>query len=121
MSMTRLTIVYTLNENATEQAAIEALKKTAEELPEGATQKLCRRNEQGMDIKIRWVPFGDLVQFIDFAHGWQAQQFDDSEAYHNQEKRCKGMFSNIAFLSCTLIDELDAKTAQLEQKRREMN
>jgi hypothetical protein len=119
MSMTRLTVVYTLNPNANEHDAIEALRKTEADLPEGAVQNLCRRNEQGMDIKIRWVPFGDLVQFIDFAHGWQAQQFDTSEAYHKQEARCKGMFSNIAFLSCTLIDELDAKTAQLEQKRKQ--
>jgi hypothetical protein len=119
--MTRLTIVYTLQENASEQAAIQALRQTAEDLPEGAQQKICRRSEQGMDIKIRWVPFGDLVQFIDFCHGWQAQKFDDSEAYRNQQQRCKGMFSNVAFLSCALIDELDAKTAQLQQQRDNRN
>lgn len=121
MSMTRLTVVYTLNENTAWQDAAAALKRTEEDLPEDAKMRICRRNEQGMDIKIRWVPFGDLVQFIDFAHGWQAQQFDESEAYQKQEKRCKGMFSNIAFLNCTLIDELDAKTAQLEQKRSRMS
>lgn len=107
MSMTRLTIVYTLNDGVAEQDAVEQLRKTQQDLPEGAFQQISRRNAQGMDAKIRWVPFGDLVQFIDFPHGWQAQEFDDSETYAAQEKRTKGFFSNVAFLSCTVVDGMD--------------
>ena len=106
MSMTRLTIVYTLNEGVSEQDVIEQLQKTKEDLPEGAFQQISRRSAQGMETKIRWVPFGDLVQFIDFAHGWQAQEFDDSEAYAAQRERTKGFFSNVAFLSCTIVDDV---------------
>lgn len=107
MSMTRLTIVYTLNEGVLEQDVIEQLQKTQKDLPEGAFQQIARRNGQGMEAKIRWVPFGDLVQFIDFAHGWQAQEFDESEAYAAQKARTKGFFSNIAFLSCTVVDDVN--------------
>ena len=116
MSKTRLTVVYTVNEGHTDQEALEALMRTQEDLPKGAVQQIVPRNQPGMDVKIRWVPFGDLVQFIDFEHGYEAQEFDDSIAYHNQEKRCKGLFSNIAFLSCTVVDDLDAKEEQLKQK-----
>lgn len=107
MSMTRLMIVYTLNDGIREQDAIEQLRKTQQDLPEGAVQQISRRNSQGIDGKIRWVPFGDLVQLIDFSHGRQAQEFDDSEAYAAQKKRTKGFFSNIAFLSCTVVDSVN--------------
>lgn len=111
MSMTRLTIVYTLNDGVAEQDAIEQLGKTQQDLPEGAFQQIARRNAQGMDAKVRWAPFGDLVQFIDFPHGWQAQEFDDSEAYAAQEKRTKGFFSNVAFMSCTVVDDMNQDDA----------
>lgn len=102
--MTRLTKVYTLNPGIEERAAIEQLQKTQDELPEGAVLSLFRRNDKDMQIAIRWLPFGDLVQMIDFPKAWQAQEFDDSEAYQSQNKRTKGFFSNIATISCTLVD-----------------
>jgi hypothetical protein len=111
-------IVYTLTDATTDVEALAQLRKTAEMLPEGATENVCRRSEQGMDVKLQWVPFGDLVQTIDFPHGWQAQQFDDSEAYHDQERRCKGMFANIAFLNCTVIDDMIEKQTIANQERK---
>ena len=105
MSKTRLTMVYTVSENHTLEEAWKELEKTRQDLPEGADLQVCLRSAQGMDTQIRWVPFGDLVQLIDFEHGWQAQRFDDSEAYENQMKRTSGFFSNIAMLSCTMIPD----------------
>ena len=103
--MTRLMIVYTLKEGTDERRAIEELEKTRDELPEGAFLEICRRSEPGMDAQLRWMPFGDLVQIMNFPHAWQAQEFDDSEAYESQNRRTKGFFSNIASVSCTVVPD----------------
>ena len=102
--MRRLMIVYTLVEGTDEHQAIEALQKTQEQLPEGAFQQLCRRNEKDMDQQLRWMPFGDLVQIIDFQKASEAENFDDSSAAIAQRRRCRGMFSNSAAISCTVVD-----------------
>lgn len=101
--MRRLMIVYTLTKDTDEHQAIEALQKTQNNLPEGAFQQLCRRTEKGMDEQLRWMPFGDLVQIIDFPLASQAEDFDNSDAAKEQRKRCRGMFSNTAAISCTLV------------------
>ena len=103
--MTRLTIVYTLNDNIQRRDAAQQLELTQKDLPEGACLQVTQRSAPGMDTKIRWVPFGDLVQFIDFVHARQAQEFDESEAYAAQQRRTKGFFSNVTFLSCTVIGD----------------
>ena len=105
MSKTRVTIVYTVKEDIELRTAMLELEKTRQDLPEGADLQVCLRNAQGMDTQIRWVPFGDLVQFVDFQSGYQAHHFEDSEAYEKQMKRTKGMFANIATLSCTVVPD----------------
>ncbi|MGM9522284.1 MAG: hypothetical protein ACI3VB_07395 [Oscillospiraceae bacterium] len=100
--MTRMYIVYTLRKDVDFYSAVEQLQKTQDELPEGAFQQLCRRNEKEMEQMLQWMPFGDLVQIIDFPHAWQAGSFEDTEAYVHQTQRTKGFFSNIAMDSCPL-------------------
>lgn len=102
--MTRMYILYTLKDGTDFRHAVEVLQKTQDELPEGAFQQLARRDEQGLSEAIPWMPFGDLVQILDFPHAWQAQEFEDSPAGIAQQHRIKGLFSNIASISCPLTD-----------------
>lgn len=102
--MTRMYIVYTLREGIDFHHAVQALEKTRAELPEGADQQLCRRNAPEMENSLQWMPFGDLVQILDFPEARQAQGFEASEAFRRQQERTKGMFSNTAAISCPLTD-----------------
>ena len=102
--MTRMYIVYTLREGADFHTAVQALEKTRPELPEGTGQQLCRRNDPEMENSLQWMPFGDIVQILDFPEARQAQEFEASEAYAHQKARTKGMFSNAAAISCPLTD-----------------
>jgi hypothetical protein len=96
-------IVYTLSKDTDFQHAVNVLQKTQDDLPEGAFQQLCRRNEQGLQEAIPWMPFGDLVQILDFPSAWQAQEFEDSDAGKAQNERTKGLFSNVAAISCPIV------------------
>lgn len=102
--MTRMYIVYTLKPDADFRRAVELLQKTQDDLPEGAFQQLCRRDEKGLAETLPWIPFGDLVQILDFPKAWQAREFEDSDAAKAQSARTKGFFSNIAAISCPLMD-----------------
>ncbi|MCC8064102.1 MAG: hypothetical protein LUF84_00750 [Clostridiales bacterium] len=102
--MTRMYIVYTLRQGTDIRKALELLQKTQDDLPEGAFQQLCLRNEKGMAEMLQWMPFGDVVQILDFPHAWQAAEFDDSPAGKAQAQRTKGMFSNIAADSCQITE-----------------
>lgn len=102
--MTRMYIVYTLKQGTDFRHAVEVLQKTQDDLPEGAFQQLCRRNEQGLAEAIPWMPFGDLVQILDFPKAWQAQEFEDSDAGKAQSLRIKGLFSNVAAISCPMTN-----------------
>ena len=102
--MTRMYIVYTLKPDVDFYRAVGELQKTQDDLPEGAFQQLCRRDEKGLQEAIPWIPFGDLVQILDFPHTWQAHEFEDSSAGKAQHERTKGLFSNVAAIACPLVD-----------------
>lgn len=102
--MTRMYIVYTLKPDTDFYHAVAELQKTQDDLPEGAFQQICRREEKGLSEAIPWIPFGDLVQILDFPEAWQAQTFEDSKAGLAQQARIKGLFSNIAAIACPLVD-----------------
>lgn len=102
--MTRMYIVYTLQGGADFRRAVEALERTRPELPQGTAMQLCRRNDPEMENSLQWMPFGDLVQILDFPEARQAQGFEASEAYRRQLENTKGMFSNTAAISCPLTD-----------------
>lgn len=103
--MTRLRIVYTLNPDVDERDAFEQLKKTGEDLPQGAVLQVARRSDPAMELELRWVPFGDLVQIIDFETAAQADAFTDSPAQKAQNTRTRGFFSNIASFTCPLVEQ----------------
>ena len=102
--MTRMYIVYTLKPEADFRRAVELLQKTQDELPEGVFQQISRRSEQGLQEAIPWMPFGDLVQILDFPQTRQALEFEDSPAYLAQKERTRGLFSNAAAINCPIID-----------------
>jgi len=103
--MKRLRIVYTLNPGIEEREAMEQLRKTQEELPQGASLWVYRRSDPIMEQELRWVPFGDLVQVIDFETAAQADTFPDSEAQKSQNKRTRGFFFNVASFTCPLVEQ----------------
>lgn len=103
--MTRLRIVYTLNPGVDERDAFERLKKTGEDLPQGAVLQVARRSDPAMELELRWVPFGDLVQIIDFETAAQADAFADSPAQKAQNRRTRGFFSNIASFTCPVVKQ----------------
>lgn len=51
------------------------------------------------------MPFGDLVQIIDFETAAQADAFADSPARKAQNKRTRGFFSNIASFTCPMVEQ----------------
>ena len=51
------------------------------------------------------MPFGDLVQIIDFETAAQADAFADSQAQKSQAQRTRGFFSNIASFTCPLVEQ----------------
>ena len=103
--MTKLRIVYTLNPGVSERDALEQLRKTEEDLPQGAALWVGRRSEPSMELELRWVPFGDLVQIIDFETAAQADAFEDSAATKAQHKRTRGLFSNVASCTCPIVEQ----------------
>ncbi len=102
--MTKMYIVYTLQDNTDFQQAANALEETVSDLPNGVSQKLRPRNDPEMQKAIPWIPFGDLVQILDFHESWQALEFETSQAYSHQKERTKGMFSNVTTIQCPLAD-----------------
>ena len=103
--MKRLRIVYTLSPGTEEREAMEQLRRTQEELPQGASLWVYRRSDPIMEQELRWVPFGDLVQIIDFETAAQADAFADSPARKAQNKRTRGFFSNIASFTCPMVEQ----------------
>ena len=103
--MKRLRIVYTLDPGTGEREAMEQLCRTQEDLPRGAALQVYRRSDPAMELELRWVPFGDLVQIIDFETAAQADAFADSLAQKSQNQRTRGFFSNIASLTCPLVEQ----------------
>lgn len=103
--MKRLRIVYTLSPGTEEREAMEQLRRTQEELPQGASLWVYRRSDPIMERELRWVPFGDLVQIIDFETAAQADAFADSQAQKSQAQRTRGFFSNIASFTCPLVEQ----------------
>ncbi len=102
--MKRIRIVYTLNPGIEEREAMEQLLKTKEDLPQGAALSVYRRSDPSMALELRWVPFGDLVQVIDFESAAQADAFDGSKAQKSQNRRTRGFFSNVASFTCPLVE-----------------
>ncbi len=100
--MTRSINVFTLNNIDEIRKAMVELQSTGELLPQGSTVQVYLNNDKQVSDKLPGSFFGDIVQIIDFPEEWQAAEWETSEAYEDQRRRCRGLFSSTTILSFPL-------------------
>ena len=103
--MTRLLIVYTLAEGTTLRQAVDTLLETGKDLPEGVVMGIYDRGDAQVAYQLRWIPYGDIVQVLEFPSAKEADEFQDSEAGKAQRLRCRHMFSNQSSVTFPIVEE----------------
>ena len=102
--MTRLLIVYTLAQDVPVQKAVDALLETGKELPGTVTMGIYDRSAAEVAGQLRWIPYGDLVQVLEFPEAAQADAWQDTETAKAQRRRCRHMFSNQSALTFPIVE-----------------
>ena len=98
--MTRRVTLFVMNNMDDIKKAYDELKSDAH-LPEGAVVHVYYwGDENAPEMQVGMI-YGDLVQTIDFAYAWQASQYPESEAFADQKRRTRGLFSSYMALNYT--------------------
>ena len=102
--MTRLLIVYTLAEGVTVQKAVDTLLETRKDLPADVTMGIYDRGAAEVAYQLRWIPYGDIVQMLEFPTAAQADAFQETEAAKAQRLRCRHLFSNQSAVTFPVVE-----------------
>jgi hypothetical protein len=98
--MMRLCVsVYTLNNMSDIDKAISLLEESKKFLPEGIDMRVYRKNDGNIPKVLLDYVFGDLVQVIESPVTYPIPEFQDSDAFKEQQKATRGLFSNVTTTS----------------------